>query len=266
MLMQLERRSEGSRTSLTNVPTTENKKLLLTPFLIMVGICLAACNPNLETHVGAGSVRFEENGCVAYLWANSSNPLFSPEATAKRIEEQILLEPSNSHVSSMLMAAVARRNVVEVDSLLSSGVDVKESNSPGCTALIWASALAESEIVAKLIEAGADVDQTDTMGRTPLMLAAISGDVDTIQLLLDAGADINHRQTGGINEVGKTALHNALNRDRNGVVLRLLVESGADPSNRDALGQTPLDEAHKRERLQAISYLESLEYSDKSME
>lgn len=230
----------------------------LVAMMAVFGIASTACEEPPQIEVGITSVEFQRNGCVAYLWANDSNPLFSAEATKARIEEQIQLEPSKSQVNTALMAAVARDDKVAVDTLLSSGANVNESNSRGCTALIWAVTLKRSHIARKLLNSGSLVDQPDATGRTPLIFAVKSGDPETVRALLDAGADVNHQQTGGINEVGKTPLHSALTRNDNVQIISMLVDAGADLTIQDSLGKSPLDEARAWNRQNAIEYFESL--------
>lgn len=230
----------------------------LVAVVAVFGIASTACEERPQIKVGVTSVEFQRNGCVAYLWANDSNPLFSAEATKARIEEQIQLEPSKSQVNTALMAAVARDDQAAVETLLSSDANVNESNNRGCTALTWAAALKRSDIARMLLNSGSRVDQPDATGRTPLIFAVKSGDPETVRILLDAGADVNHQQTGGINEVGRAPLHSALTRTDNVQIIRMLVDAGADTTIQDSLGKSPLDEARAWKRQNAVEYLESL--------
>ena len=70
-------------------------------------------------------------------------------------------------------------------------------------------------------------------GATPLMRAAKAGDVVMMKLLIDAGADMDRA-----NAAGDTALHIAANLSK---VVRLLADEGASPDIKNAKGQTPLE-------------------------
>lgn len=126
------------------------------------------------------------------------------------------------------------------------------------------------EAIEFLLANGAEVDLRNVFRLTPLMYAAgMSGNgrgptgangediqeraIKTIDMLLDAGADINaqvndsHTLTAkldtyiaGKDNEGRSPLHSAaeLGWDK---VARHLVERGADPTLRDAEGNTPLD-------------------------
>jgi len=131
----------------------------------------------------------------------------------------------------------------------------------------------DHEAIELLLGRGAEVDLRNVFQITPLMAAAgMSGTVRagggrlggpgqdpqatvirTIDLLLDAGANVNaqvvdsHTNTAmqdsyipGADNEGKTALHAAA---ENGwpLVVRHLLERGADPTIKDAYGDTALD-------------------------
>ena len=70
-------------------------------------------------------------------------------------------------------------------------------------------------------------------GATPLMRAAKAGDVVMMKLLVDAGADMDRT-----NAVGDTALHIAANLPK---AVRFLADEGASPDIKNAKGQTPLE-------------------------
>lgn len=131
----------------------------------------------------------------------------------------------------------------------------------------------DHEAIEALLAHGAEVDLYNVFKITPLMVAAgMSGTgrggfgggpdgdpqadaIRTIDLLLEAGADINRQVTdsrtftakldtyvSGRDNEGRTALHAAAEAGWDRVVAHLL-EQGADPTIRDAEGQTALDEA-----------------------
>jgi ankyrin repeat protein len=144
----------------------------------------------------------------------------------------------------------------------------------GTTPLLRAAIGADVDAVRLLLEHGALVDLPNVHGITPLMAAAghVSGRggrpdseqaqaraIELLEMLLAAGADINakitdnHSRTANVgrqpNAVtereGQTALYGAVKLGWTNVV-KYLLEKGADPVVKDALGRTPLDGAMGR--------------------
>lgn len=81
--------------------------------------------------------------------------------------------------------------------------------------------------------------KTSEREKWPLLHIPIeNGNEVIVRMLIDSGADIDERDSVG----GSTALHVAVRSKRENL-LRLLVESGADVNAEDDLGRTPLYEA-----------------------
>jgi ankyrin repeat protein len=145
----------------------------------------------------------------------------------------------------------------------------------GATPLLRAAIMHDEPAMRALLAAGARVDLPNVMGVTPLMAAAGVGVrepgfganrapnftsktiesevIASLDILLDAGADVNAavRDTSSrtariarinslTDRLGQTALHQAAGRGWPEVVAHLL-ERGANPAAKDALGRTPLD-------------------------
>lgn len=89
--------------------------------------------------------------------------------------------------------------------------------------------------VVSLLSRGVSPDAVSESRRTPLMFAAGEGYLDLVHALLSYGADINYRNptTGG------TALRDAAIQD-DIMMVRLLLEHGANPELTDDLGETAL--------------------------
>ena len=98
-------------------------------------------------------------------------------------------------------------------------------------------------------------------GWTAFMSAAENGAVEAMKILLKHGVDIE-----AANKRGRTALSFAAapsNDERTGrpratpvAALRLLLESGADPTRRDDRDKTPKDYARRAQRHEAVAILE----------
>jgi len=145
----------------------------------------------------------------------------------------------------------------------------------GATPLLRAAIMHDDDAMRALLAAGARVDLPNVMGVTPLMAAAGVGvrepgfganrapdftskqieseTIASLDILLDAGANVNAaitdtqsrtariaRQSSLTDRLGQTALHQVAGRGWPEVVAHLL-ERGANPSAKDAMGRTPLD-------------------------
>ena len=139
-----------------------------------------------------------------------------------------------------------------VSALIQAGADVNAKNNKGDTPLFGANGPA---VASALIQAGADVNARNDNGDTPLFRA---NDPAVASALIQAGADVNAK-----NNAGKTVLQYEKQRKsrEHDKIVKLLKEHGAkeetvalpsnkksdpsnmkknDPSERDAMGRTPL--------------------------
>jgi ankyrin repeat protein len=145
----------------------------------------------------------------------------------------------------------------------------------GATPLLRAAIMHDDAAMRALLAAGAHVDLPNVMGVTPLMAAAGIGvrepgfganrapdftskeieaqTIASVDILLDAGADVNAaitdtqsrtariaRQSSLTDRLGQTALHQVAGRGWAEVVAHLL-QRGANPTAKDAMGRTPAD-------------------------
>jgi ankyrin repeat protein len=110
---------------------------------------------------------------------------------------------------------------------------------PVAPELVTAIRDADAQAVGKLIEKGVEVNACDREGNTPLILASFYASPKCVELLLERGADAN-----AANEAGVTALIRAAT---NYEKTRLLVNAGAKVRVRTAdLGNSPLILAARR--------------------
>ena len=103
---------------------------------------------------------------------------------------------------------------------------IRERTPEGFTTLGLAAFLGGPDAVRILLERGAnpDDDAENPFGVRPVHAASAAHDHDTMRLLLDAGADPNQRQQGGF-----VPLHEAAHSD-DVEMARLLLDHGADPA------------------------------------
>jgi ankyrin repeat protein len=110
-------------------------------------------------------------------------------------------------------------------------------------ALVWACKSNRVAVLERLVQAGARLNADPYRG-TPLIWAAVCNRAEAALWLLDHGAEINQKATfGGLTHgQGITALHLAAQYGHLAMV-RLLVERGADRSNKEELYQSTAEGA-----------------------
>lgn len=147
-----------------------------------------------------------------------------------------------------MAAAAFRRPVAEL--LVAHGADCRARNRRGAQPLHYAAdanhwePAAQAETITFLLSAGADPDALDKSGVAPLHRAARTRSLPAVRALLDGGA--NPRTP---NKAGSTPLHLAVQttgrggsgsahaREQQAGIIRLLMERGARPTDRDGRGK-----------------------------
>jgi hypothetical protein len=146
------------------------------------------------------------------------------------------LDAKDYRGSTPLMYASREGHVGVLRWLLDEGAAVNERNDWGRTALWLASSECHPTVVRLLLEKGADPTIAATDGSTPLLEASGRGHLEVARVLLghrNANATINQRNCDGV-----TALWVACFWGR-GVVARVLLENGADPTIGPNIYATP---------------------------
>ena len=132
-----------------------------------------------------------------------------------------------------LAAAIRDADAQAVGKLIEAGADVNARDAEGNTPLILASFYAGPRCVELLLEKGADPNAANRSGVTALIRAAT--DYEKTRLLVDAGAKVRVRTA----DLGNTPLILAARRAGNSRTVRLLLERGADATERDEAGHQP---------------------------
>jgi ankyrin repeat protein len=136
-------------------------------------------------------------------------------------------------MSADLVAAIRDAAAGVVLQLLDDGADVNARDAEGNTPLILASFYATPECLELLIARGADVNAANQAGATPVIRGATS--YEKTRLLVAAGANVRART-----DLGNTALLLAARRPGNSGTVRLLLEHGADATQRNGAGVSPI--------------------------
>jgi ankyrin repeat protein len=126
-----------------------------------------------------------------------------------------------------VLEAAAAGRVERLRELLDADPDaIRERTPEGFTTLGLAAFFGGPEPVSLLLERGADADDDaeNPFRVRPVHAATAAYDRESMRLLLEAGADPNQRQQGGF-----TPLHSAAHHD-DVEMARLLLDHGADPA------------------------------------
>ncbi|XP_012226364.2 L-asparaginase 1 [Linepithema humile] len=169
---------------------------------------------------------------------------------------------------AMLNAAVIRRDIMKLESLKGYGADISQINADGRTALHIACCEGDINVVRRLLKMGANVHVKDRFDRTPLTdaieydhheiikvllqcgahlhgnalligarmcAAATAGNKKRLQSYLLSGADLSQKNASGCTPLHFAALHD------HAETIEFLLDHGADPCSIDMLGQTAAD-------------------------
>src|SRR5262245_63884620 len=179
--------------------------------------------------VGLAIVLFAGVGVALALFAGRSQ---SPSSSARPVRPDDQREAGP--LAAELVTAIRNGDVQFVRKLLANGADVNARDAEGNTPLILASLYAGPECVELLIEKGADVNTANSAGATPLIRAATS--YDKSLLLVAAGARVRVRTA----DLGNTPLNLAARCAGNSRTVKLLLEHGANATERNDAGVGPV--------------------------
>ena len=158
--------------------------------------------------------------------------------------------PDDGGIAPVQYAAWANENPAVLGALFAAGADRQARTEAGRTLLhLVAQNNQDPVVIDTLVAAGARPMGRDRTGRTPLHLVVSNNNPAMIvQALLAAGAQLNAQD-----EDGNTAIHLAAayhDEDRHGgAAIAALLDAGADPTARNAAGQTPWDLADENDAL-----------------
>lgn len=139
-----------------------------------------------------------------------------------------------------------------VKQYLKTGADVNTKSETGESVIAQAMRLRCSEELLELLSnAGADLFDADEEGVSVFDVAITYNHLPMVRRIIDAGIDVNATQRRS----GFTPLMAAVCYNRSEIV-SLLLQSGADASQRDGKGLTGADYARKTHRKKMLEMLE----------
>ncbi|XP_065514624.1 mitochondrial disaggregase [Caloenas nicobarica] len=148
-----------------------------------------------------------------------------------------------------LLEAAKVNNVSEVNRLLEEGADVNARHKLGWTALMVAAISRNSSVVKILLAANADPNLGDDF--SSVYETAKEKGLHSLEVLVTREDDFNNRLNIRANFKGCTALHYAVLAD-DYVTVKLLLDGGANPLQKNEMGHTPLDYARDGEVMKLL--------------
>src|SRR5262249_53236014 len=133
-------------------------------------------------------------------------------------------------IAPHLITAIRDADVHTVRKLIENGADVNARDAEGNTPLILASFYSSPNCVALLLEKAAEATAANRAGATPLIRAATS--YEKTRSLVEAGAQVRVRTA----DLGNTPLILAARRAGNSRTVKLLLERGANATERNNAG------------------------------
>jgi ankyrin repeat protein len=136
-----------------------------------------------------------------------------------------------------LLDALWRGDTAAIKRVLAAGAPVDSVDESGSSALMYAALYSDVSTMRLLLDRGANPNIADKAGATALMWAI--SDPAKVRLLIERGANVN----AVASLTGRTPLLIAAGRPGSAATVRMLLEKGADPKNRDKKGETTLTRA-----------------------
>ncbi|MBU1054781.1 MAG: ankyrin repeat domain-containing protein [Proteobacteria bacterium] len=143
------------------------------------------------------------------------------------------VKPDTALDPKLLFNAVHENSLEKVQSLISSGVDLKVKNEQGESPLMVALRLKEEEIARLLIEKGSQLNIADSDGWTPLMIALSNENTDCAGLMIEKDAEINVLNKNGWSplmlSIKYSSPENSLLLIKKGAELQIKAQDGESP-------------------------------------
>jgi ankyrin repeat protein len=163
----------------------------------------------------------------------------------RRLKDGADVDAQDRGGRTAVTAAVIGDHVETARVLIAAGADVDAQDIDRNNALLVCGETGNLEMLRVVLAARPDLRRTNRFGGTALIPAADRGHVRIVRELLRTDIDIDH-----VNRLGWTALLEAVILGEGGpahrMIVRLLVDAGADVNLADREGVTPLEHARRR--------------------
>jgi ankyrin repeat protein len=108
------------------------------------------------------------------------------------------IKDSDGDTPLILASTYPHRNIEIVDLLIEYGADVNAQNDQGDTALLWSVLDDPHPVIAEaLVEAGADINAQNELGWAPIMFAHRAEDIKFLEFMIQSGADLSLKDESG---------------------------------------------------------------------
>uniref|UniRef100_A0A8C0J015 Mitochondrial disaggregase n=1 Tax=Chelonoidis abingdonii TaxID=106734 RepID=A0A8C0J015_CHEAB len=193
-------------------------------------------DPPQEIFVGVIGTPFLSKGTILY---SVTRPVIHSASLPMSVgEKQNLMKPSVSVLCRLLL----------------EGTDVNARHKLGWTALMVAAINRNSSVVKILLAAGADPNLGDEFNS--VYETAKEKGLHSLEVLVTREDDFNNRLNNRASFKGCTTLHYAVLAD-DYVTVKLLLDGGASPLQRNEMGHTPLDYARDGEVMKLLKASET---------
>ncbi len=226
---------------------------------------LAAAFQSREGEISGISVETALNTVANFThtsWrAVTSNSIYVTHVESVARHPTLVNAPNSFNVAALnpedaLPVAARLAKLADVVHLVLQGADVNTAGSFGIKPLTLAVTANDPEIIRFLLEHHADPNAQDA-----LRVAVSKGNPEIVSLLLSHGANVKDP-----NRPDRRTLLHEVCAQGSAPLIPLLVEFGADPTERDSFAETPLDLALANNNANAVTALLKLAEHNKPIE
>lgn len=164
------------------------------------------------------------------------------------LQQNLVITTQDTEKNTLLMPAVKQSNRQMIEFLLTNGVDIKQKNNNGTSALFHTISgtgfSSKQDIQDLLMKHGADVNTRGPRGITLMFEAIERGNLERVKQLHLLGAELNVKND-----------HDHRPKCSKGMIVRYLIENGADINTKDMRGNTFLCDATQDENFELVHFL-----------